>query len=69
LINNGEFTVERRVEGYWIFCEMMEHVGFKGATGRRTSWIRVEWSAGFVHSHPRQLRGENQLIPRGLASP
>jgi hypothetical protein len=56
-LNNGEFIVERRGEGYWIFCDMMEHVGFEGATGRLTCWIRVEWSAGSVHSHPRQPSG------------
>jgi hypothetical protein len=38
---------------YYVFGELPHAVGFAGGTGELTRMLRVEWSGGFVHSHPR----------------
>lgn len=50
----GACTVERRGVMYWVFCDLGTPVGYEGGTGEVISSVRVEWSGGHVHSHPRQ---------------
>jgi hypothetical protein len=40
------------LQTYHIYCNLPHEIGYEGGTGHRTSRIRVEWSAGVVHSHP-----------------
>ncbi len=39
---------------YHVYCDVGQDVGFLASTGEVTSWIRVEWSAEHIHSHPRR---------------
>jgi hypothetical protein len=38
---------------YFIFYDCGQTVGYSAPSQQETSTIRVEWSSGFVHSHPR----------------
>ncbi|AUX22828.1 uncharacterized protein SOCEGT47_033410 [Sorangium cellulosum] len=56
-VRTGEScTVVPRGEGFWVYCDLGEPVGYIGAPegdDEPTSWVRVECSSGTVHSHPR----------------
>jgi hypothetical protein len=50
-------VVVPRGDGFWIYCDLREPVGYIGAPegdDEPTTWVRVEWSADTVHSHPRR---------------
>lgn len=49
----GACLVERHGGAYHIYCDLAERVGYLSPSGDPTSCVRVEWSAGHVHSHPR----------------
>lgn len=49
-------TVKRHGGAYHVYCDLGEDVGYLGDTGKATSCVRVEWSMGSVHSHPRLPR-------------
>jgi hypothetical protein len=54
---DGSCTVMQRGDMFWVYCDLLEPVGYIGAPegdDEPTSWVRVEWSAGTVHSHPRR---------------
>ncbi len=53
--SSREYTVEYHGgRTFYIFCDMGETVGYEGSTGEPISRVRVEWSSGTVHSHPRR---------------
>lgn len=52
--NGGDCIVASHGGAYHVYCNLGHVVGYIGGTGRETHWIRVEWSAGFVHSHPHE---------------
>jgi hypothetical protein len=46
--------IEKRSDSqYFIWYDAGQTVGYSGGPGRPTSAMRIEWSSGFVHSHPR----------------
>ena len=54
----GERPCRMRVEQrgskrYFVYCELRHEVGFKTG-GTPTRWMRLEWTEGHVHSHPRE---------------
>lgn len=53
--SSRECTVEYHGgKTFYIFCDMGEIVGYEGATAEPITRVRVEWSSGTVHSHPRR---------------
>lgn len=51
--NGEECKVVRHGGAYHVFCDLGFELGFASPAGEPTSRLRVEWSAGAVHSHPR----------------
>jgi hypothetical protein len=48
-------SVEYRAGGYHVYCDLGEPVGYEQSTGKPITQVRVEWSAGTVHSHPHKI--------------
>jgi hypothetical protein len=46
-------TVERHGGAYHVYADIGHPIGYLGGSGDETASVRVEWSAGHVHSHPR----------------
>lgn len=57
-LGEGEAAVSRHDGGrtFFVISERCHPVGFVGGSGRETCLLRVEWSSGSVHSHPRDGR-------------
>lgn len=51
---DGRSKVWIHGKGFHIAHNAGGVVGFLGGSGEETTWVRVEWSAGSVHSHPRK---------------
>lgn len=52
---NFRVSAKTDANTFYIFHERSHPVGYDGLTGEEVYTLRVEWSSGEVHSHPRRL--------------
>lgn len=48
-----DLIVRRQAEAFHLYAQLDHVIGYEGGTGVEISWIRVDVSGHFVHSHPR----------------